>query len=98
MPKSLIWTKNANIKINDSEDFVKILEIYFTKDLQATGIYNWNRCLTQIEKQTQQRSGRHPSLRGKAILLNSPILSKVTLSNIFLISTTLPQKIQSMSL
>ena len=70
--------------------------IYFTKDLRTTGIYNWNICLSQIEKQTQQLSRRHLSLRGKAILLNSLILSKITfLSNVFPISTTLQQKIES---
>ena len=47
-----------NVKINDSQDFVKILGIQFTKDLRTTGIYNWNVCLTQAEKQTQQLSRR----------------------------------------
>ena len=88
--------KIQNVKINDPQDFVKILGIYFTKNLRTTGIYNWNICLTQIEKQTQQLSRRHLSLRGKAILLNSLILSKITfLSNVFPISTTLQQKIES---
>ena len=32
--------KQQNINLNDSENFVKILGIYFTKDLQTTGIYN----------------------------------------------------------
>ena len=100
MPKSIILTKKIqNVKINDPQDFVKILGIYFTKDLRTTGIYNWNICLTQIEKQTQQLSRRHLSLRGKAILLNSLILSKVTfLSNVFSIPTTLQQKIESIIL
>ena len=65
--------------MNDSEDFVKISDIYFTKDLQTTSIFNWNRCLAQIEKQMQQLSRRHLSLRGKVMLLNFLILSKVTL-------------------
>ena len=78
------------------QDFVKILGIYFTKDLRTTGIYNWNICLSQIEKQTQQPSRRHLPLRRKAIILNSLILSKITfLSNVFPISTTLQQKIES---
>ena len=95
MPKSIILRKKIqNVKINDPQDFVKILGIYFTKNLRTTGIYNWNICLTQIEKQTQQRFRRHLSLRGKAILLNSLILSKITfLSNVFPIPTTLQQKI-----
>ena len=85
-----------NVKINDSEHYVKILGIYFTKDLQTTGIYNWNKYLTQIEKQTHQFSRRHLPLRGKAILLNSVILSKVTfLSKVFPIPKTLRQKIEN---
>ena len=88
--------KIQNVKINDSQDFVKRLGIYFTKDLRTTGIYNWNICLTQSEKQAQQLSRRHLSLRGKTILLNSLILSKVTfISNVFPVPTTLQQKIES---
>ena len=88
--------KIQNNQINDSQDFVKILGIYFTKDQRRTGIYNWNICLAQIEKKTQQLSRRHLSLRGKTILLNSLILLKVTfLSNVFSIPTTLQQKIES---
>ena len=70
--------------------------IYFTKNLRPTGICNWNICLTQIEKQTLQLSRRHLSLRGKAILVNSLILSKITfLTNVFPIPTTLQQKIEN---
>ena len=51
MLKSIISTKKIqNVKINDLQDFVKILGIYFTKYLGTTGIYNWNRITTQIEK------------------------------------------------
>ena len=86
--------KIQNIKITDPEDFVKILRIYFTKDLQTTSTYNWNRCLTKIKKQIQQLSRRHLSLRGKAIFLNSLILFKVTSSNVFPITTTIQQKFE----
>ena len=50
--------KIQNLKISDPQDFVKILGIYFyfKKTLRTTGIYNWNLCLTQIEKQIQQLS------------------------------------------
>ena len=51
MPKSIILTKKIqNVKINDPQDFVKILGIYFTKDLRTTGIYNWNICLKSKNK------------------------------------------------
>ena len=88
--------KIQNVKINDSQDFVARLGIYFTKDLRTTGIYNWNICLTQSEKQAQQLSRRQLSLRGKTILLNSLISSKLTFtSNVFPVPTTLQQKIES---
>ena len=54
MPKPTISSKKIkNIKKNDTEEAVKILGIYFTKDLQTTINYDWNRYLTNIEKQTQ---------------------------------------------
>ena len=97
MLKFIISTKKMqNIKITNSENLVKILGIYFTKDLKTTSIYNWNRCLIKVKKQMQQLSRRHLSLRGKAILLNSLILSKITfLSSVFPIITMLQQKIEN---
>ena len=85
--------KIQNAKINDSQDFDKILGIYFAKDIRKTAIYNWNICLTEIKNQIQQLSRQHLSLRGKAILLNFLTLSKVTFSsNVFPVPTTLQQK------
>ena len=38
MPKSTISAKKIqNVKVNDRQDFVKILGIYFTKNLRTTG-------------------------------------------------------------
>ena len=76
--------KIENTQITNPNDFIKILGMYFTNDLQKTSTFNWELCTSILEKQLQQLSRRHLSLRGKAILLNTLILSKVTfLSNIF---------------
>ena len=88
--------KIQNIHINNPKNFVKILGIHFSNDLQKTITYNWELCQSLLEKQLQQLSRRHNSLRGKAILLNSLILSKVTfLSNIFPISNTVQTQIET---
>lgn len=52
-------------------------------------------CLQKIETQIQQLSRRHLSLRGKAILLNSLILPKVTfLSNVFPINNEIQKQLE----
>ena len=82
------------MQITYSNDFVKILGIYFTNDLQKTSA--WELCISNLEKQRQQLSRRHLSLRGKAILLNTFILSKVTfLSKIFVILTQIQKQIET---
>ena len=85
--------KITNIKIKGA---IKILGIYFTDNLTITSTFNWNNCLQKIEKQIQQLSRRHLSLRGKAMLLNTLILSKVAfLSNVFPITNQIQQQLQS---
>lgn len=52
----------------------------------------------KIEAQIQQFSRRHLSLRGKAILLNSLILPKVTfLSNVFPINNEIQKQLEKQS-
>ena len=46
--------KIQNIQINNPEDFVKILGIYFTNDLENTSDYNWELFISNLEKQVQQ--------------------------------------------
>ena len=76
--------KIQNIQIKKLTEFVKILGIYFTNNLQETSNYNWNKCILDIEKQIHQLPRRHISLRGKAMLLNTMTLYKVIfLSNVF---------------
>ena len=91
--------KIQNIQINSPEDFVKILGICFTNNLQSTSNYNWELCISNLEKQVQQFSIRQLSLRGKTILLNTLILSKVTFqSNIFPIPTQILKQIEKIFL
>ena len=88
-----------NIQINNPEDFVKILGICFANYLQNNSNYNWELCISNLEKQVQQFSIRQLSLRGKTILLNTLILSKVTFqSNIFPIPTQILKQIEKIFL
>ena len=90
----ILIKKIRNIQITYSNDFVKILGIYFTSNLQKTSA--WELCISNLEKQLQQLSRRHLSLRGKAILLNTFILSKVTfLSKIFVTLTQIQKQIET---
>ena len=88
--------KIRNVHINNPKNFVKILGIYFSNDLQEIITYNWEICQSLLEKQWQQLSRRHNSLRGKVILLNSLILPKLFfLSNIFPIPNTVQTQIET---
>ena len=80
--------KIKNIQITKTNEFIKIFGIYFNKDLQKTSAFNWEQSTKILDKQLQQLSRRLLFLRGKAILLNKMILSKITfLSNTFPIPT-----------
>ena len=93
MLKLTISTKKLKTKIKET---IKLLGIIFTDDLKTTNTINWNNCIQEIEKQTQQLSRRLLSLRGKAILLNRLILSNVTfLNNVFQISKTIQENIET---
>ena len=84
------------MQITNPNHFVKILSIYLTNDLQKTSTYDWELCILILEKQLQQLSRRHLSLRGKAIILNTLILPKRTFkSNIFPIPTQILKQIEA---
>ena len=57
--------KNKNIQITNPNDFIKILGIYFTNDLQKTSTFNWEQCTTIFEKQLQQCLEDVSPLEGK---------------------------------
>ena len=84
------------MQITNPNHFVKILSIYLTNDLQKTSTYDWELCISILEKQLQQLSRIHLSLRGKAIILNTSILSKITFqSNIFPIPIQILKQIEA---
>ena len=88
--------KFKNIQIIDRNKVIKILGTYFITDLQKTSTFNWEQTTKIFDKQLQHLSRRHLSLRGKAILLNSMIFSKITfLSIIFPIPTNILTQIES---
>ena len=87
--------KFKNIQIIDRNKVIKILGTYFITDLQKTSTFNWEQTTKIFDKQLHL-SRRHLSLRGKAILLNSMIFSKITfLSIIFPIPTNILTQIES---
>ena len=89
----IIYNLDKKIKNIQIKGIIKILDLFFTDNLKTINTFNWNNCLQNIEKQTQQLSRRHLSLRGKAILLNIIILSKVTfLSNVLPIPNLVQQQ------
>ena len=76
------WT---SIKIDWNEpQGIKILGIHFFQDLQYAQNYNWMKTLKKVEQKVQILMHRNLSLKGKVVILNSTVLSKVWyLSTIF---------------
>ena len=71
--------------------------IFFSNDLKLANEYNWQECLKKMGNQIKLLLKRTRSLKGKAIILNSIILSKTQfLSNIFPIPKTLENQIHKL--
>ena len=75
----------SSIKIDWNEpEGIKILGIYFFQDLEYAQNFNWTKALKKVESKLQMYKYRNLSLKGKVMMLNSTILSKVWyLSTIF---------------
>ena len=58
-------------------DFVKILGIHFNNDTEMTQRYNIMKCIQKMEKNVQIQNQRHLSLKGKTIIINTILLSKL---------------------
>ena len=67
-------------KINYNEKF-KILGIWFHIDEPGASKYNFQLLLEKVKKHIQLLSRRQLSLKGKAIIINSSILSKIQFAN-----------------
>lgn len=92
-----LQNKLTNFKIMKNNELFKILGIYFFKDLQFTSKNNWIICVQKTENQINLLSKRKVSLRGKAIILNSFVLSKAQfLSNLFLIPKQLEKQLHKL--
>ena len=74
---------NVNITWNEPTG-IKILGIYFMEDLMSSQTFNWTMLLKKIQKKMNYQKYRKLSLKGKIMILNSTILSKVWyLSTVF---------------
>ena len=65
-----------------------MIQLYdFNKDIQFSVLENWERCISKMKTHINILSKRSLSLKGKAMILNSLILSKASfISNVFTIS------------
>ena len=58
-------------------DFVKILGIHFNSDIEMTNRYNITKCIQKMENNIKIQNQRHLSLKGKTIIINAILLSKL---------------------
>ena len=58
-------------------DFVKILGIHFNNDTKMTKRYNITKCIKKMENNVKIQNQRHLSLKGKTIIINIILLSKL---------------------
>ena len=58
-------------------DFVKILGIHFDQDVDMTNRYNITKCIQKMENNVKSQNQRHLSLKGKTIIINTILLSKL---------------------
>ena len=58
-------------------DFVKILGIHFNDDIEMTKRYNITECIQKMENNAKVQNQRHLSLKGKTIIINRILLSKL---------------------
>ena len=64
------------ITIKEQNENIKILGIYFNKDLQYANKLNWEIIIDKMEKHINKLSLRILSLYGNVMIINTPILSK----------------------
>ena len=64
------------IKRNIS-DFVKIQGIHFNNDIEMTKGYNITKCIQKVENNVKVQNQRHLSVKGKTIIINTVLLSKL---------------------
>ena len=63
--------------ITSTDEFISVLGVDFNNNYQDTKYYNIQTCICQMEKCAKTKSQRNLSLKGKTIVLNTFILSKL---------------------
>ena len=93
---SVIQKHTKSIKILEQHQYIDILGIHFSEDLNDTILVNWQKTLIKMENHIQKLMPRQLSLNGKSIIINTLILAKTTfLSNVFPIPEKIIQKIHT---
>ena len=88
--------REISIKILEQYQYIDILGIHFSEDLNDTILVNWQKTLTKMENHIQKLMTRQLLLYGKSIIINTLILAKTTfLSNVFPILEKIIQKIHT---
>ena len=59
------------------KDFVKIPGIHFNNDIEMTNRYNIRKCIQKMENNVKIQNQRHLSLKGKTMIINTILLSKL---------------------
>ena len=67
-----------------TDEFVRILGVHFSNNYEHTKYYNINTCIQQMEESAKTQSQRNLSLKGKTIVINNLISSKLWfIANVF---------------
>ena len=67
-----------------TDEFVRILGVHFNNDYQHTKYFNMQACIRQMEECAKTQSQRNLSLKGKTVVINTLILSKLWfMANVF---------------
>ena len=61
----------------NTKDYVKILGIHFNNNIEETNRYNIKKCIQKMENHAKIQNQRHLSLKGKTIIINTILLSKL---------------------
>ena len=67
-----------------TDEFVRILGVHFNNDYEHTKYFNIQSCIRKMEECTKTQSQRNLSLKGKTIVINTLISSKLWfIANVF---------------
>ena len=81
-----------------TDKFVRILGVHFNNDYDHTKYFNINGCIRQMEEWAKTQSKRNLSLKGRTIVINILILSKLWfIANVFRIPKDLTAEINKIT-